>query len=924
MPESKQFKRNKLIIKILLGVIFTAALANCFYLLSIPSDEKNILFLNYSLNRLVLAGFLICGAILAALGWMRINQFGVETIEKIAALFGRRWFISFLVFLFVLTLLFLWMSFMAPPYILQKTQPIVERLRPIGLWLLVVSFACSILAGLFNRGNAQPAEEASGLHKGYLVSAAIVFSFFACAVFVFPKITDDLSFGRYSVPLLITQSMFSWAIIILGLQVWRAMKPKHFGFLTRRIDLIIFIALWVSAAWLWVRQPITFMEGKFFTTIHQHMRALPPNYDIYPSRDSQAYYLISESIVIGKGIYRSLDKSLFLAMQGLNNWLSSGSFERMLNTQTLMLGVFPAIIYLIAKDLHSRAAGLMSSVLVLLLEYNGLKVMDELPLTSMKVLLSEPFVQVFCAVIVLLAVKAFKHNQINNRNDSLFLACGGALGLSAMIRLNTFVVAPLIVLIILVGNIKKPRTWIRRSVFFLIGILIALTPLMIHHADRYDNPLAFMKGKVQNLIIDNRYKKIIKRSFIEIEPARTPGETLSFYRNEDPYLETSHLNDVGADHSFMFLSGNIVPCSAQLNNILRITNELCQDFFYGIRNSADEALNKYTKVVKVIAQHFFNNVISSFAVLPTNLHPQNLYHAIRGQLFWGTFDEANYLPVSGWMIVVNLIILIIGIGSALKNNRQVGSVPLIVFTGYHLSSAMAVTSGNRYSQPVSWVVILYYGLGLITIGNALLKYINGGWDTKIISPDKQDNFKPPNLLSFGLIMLLILTIGSAPVMADRLPHKRYATINKNEIISAILNHSTCLDSDQQRLLTQEMKNLQPKNISASIGRALQPIIYDQETFLAVNGSQAAVESNRFLTFQFIGPQSRTPFRLFYETTYDIPELTHRTDLVVIWVKEENVNRALLLGIIPPQDQGEVFDLNDLTSLPLECWVGLND
>lgn len=908
MPRTNETEKITNLIKTLLLIILIAALANCIYLLSIPADEKNAIILNYSLNRLIIAGFLIAGAAASAYGWVRMNQNGNVLTSKISTFMQKPWMITALVFSFVITILFLWMALMAPPYILQKTRPIVERLLPVGVWLLVVSGSGVFLAGRLKDKSQNRLKTNSKITRSYMLSTAIVLIFLLAGIILYPKLADDVNIGRYSVPLLVTQIVLTWAIITLLSQVFRNLKVPVNGFVARHLDVIIFVGLWAAAIILWVSQPIPFMEDKYFTTIHQHLRPLPPNYEIYPSRDSQAYYFISESIVVGQGIYKSLDKSLFLAFQGLNNWLSGGSYARMLNTQILILAVSPAFIYLIGRELHSRKAGLMVGVLAVLHEFNGLRVVDELPLATVKTLLSEPWVQVFCVVLTWFAIRALKKEHDKTRTY-LFLACGGVLGLSSVIRLNTLVIAPFILFILFIRFIKKPRKLIVKGAFFLFGIILALTPLMLHHADRYNNPLAFMRGKVQNLILNNRYRKIIRSSSIDL--TRVETQTASDFPDNLLQRWTVPFSQIG-DQEFpmmMFFSDNVLGY-ARGNQMLRQALEPAPTF-----------IEPYSKVALVVLRHFINNSISSFSILPTALMPQNTYHAIRGQLFWGTYDEAQFLPVSGWMVAINLIILIIGMGSSINKNQHRGIIPLMVFAGYHLSSALAVTSGNRYTQPVTWIVFVYYGIGLITLSDILLNYVNGLPNKKRQQESLTKQRHLNKVLALSVTTLLILIIGNAPAAADRLPARRYPRVEKEALITEFLNQQTCLDIEDTAKIITTIQESNPKNLYASFGKALQPIEYDHQTFEAVNHSSPQIKGDPFLTYLFLGSHSRTPSRVFFESSNDIPKLAHGSEMILIWSKENKVNRVVMMGVINQLTGVTRYDVDEINNLSLQCWIG---
>ncbi len=72
------------------------------------------------------------------------------------------------------------------------------------------------------------------------------------------------------------------------------------------------------------------------------------------------------------------------------------------------------------------------------------------------------------------------------------------------------------------------------------------------------------------------------------------------------------------------------------------------------------------------------------------------------------------------MISCNLIITLLGAIKSIRQNKWAGIVPLLFFFGYHLGNGAAITAGDRYLQPVFWVILVYFSIGLFEIFNFLL------------------------------------------------------------------------------------------------------------------------------------------------------------------------------------------------------------
>ena len=714
---------------------------------------------------------------------------------------------------------------------------------------------------------------------------------FLFIAWIYPKLTDQLWFGRYSVPILATQIIAAWVLVSLGLLVPGNFWKKLPAFFTDHTDLIIFILIWVFTAFLWVNQPIEFMGDMYSTTIEQHVKPLPPNYEIYPRKDSATYFYITESIVTGGGIYRSIDKSLFLAFEGLNNWLAGGSYEKMLNLQTILLASFPAVIYLLSSKMHSRPAGLLATALAVMQEINGIRLMDEFPVVSSKVLLSEPFMQLWTAIIALSGFQAFKRSEKGQAN--LFIILGGSLGLSALFRLNTVVVIPFIIFMAFIYYFRDRKTMIWSIGVFLFGIFLALSPWMIHNAIKYGDPLAFVKRKVSGVIINNRYEKINK--VVDINNSL-----------EDDKSEISN-KSVG-----------ILPVNyAWNNNQLEKSTNLEMAFAGFIKMRPPFAiLNNPSNISQIFAsifRHYLNNIITSFSILPVSINPQDLFHGSRNQRFWGEYDATSYEGINPVILVINLIILSIGITSAINKHQVIGLVPIAVFLGYHLSNGMAISSGNRYAQPVSWIVFFYFAIGLISISKSLLHLLQYDNQFNKLEPYKTNRINTWVGLIF--VILCVLLIGSAPVAADLLPIERFPKIAEQQLTSAIDNEENLKFGGNSNSIEEFLSSYKTNGLSVTYGRILNPVLVNDEEFKLAYGKADFGGTNKYFTFMMLSPDFGNIERMIFYPQNQLVNIRNGSD-AVIFFRDGNENEALGIGIIDPVFSSQISSYKNISNIPL--------
>ena len=480
-----------------------SAVTNAIWLVSIPSGEGSGFLFNLSAARLALLAVLLAGAIglivVLILSFSKPNII-LHTAGKIFASPAWRT-VSGAAFLILTGVT--WIAIFAPPYLLGRFFAISERLRPLIVWTYS-SLAAFILAEFASQKKAKHTRQRG--RSALLIPVLAVFLVGLILWKTYPLLTDELWFGRYSVPVLAVQIVFSWLAVTLIRHVLLSAKLRLPAWLERHLDLLLFIGFWILAVALWLPQPIEFMDDLYYTAIEQHLRPLPPANAIQPWKDSSTYYWISESVWIGKGIYRSIDKSLFLTVLSVLNRIADGDFARMLDLQVFILAFFPPVVYLIGRKTAGRWAGLLAGLLAVFQELNALRIMDEFPLVSAKVLLSEPYMALWTALLVLAIVNVFNRSSKNGKLP--LIVAGAVLGFSALFRLNTVVCIPFIFLLFLIDERKiNRRFWINISAFTL-GVLLAFTPWMIHNAIRFNNPIAFIRAKVGGVIIDNRYEKI--------------------------------------------------------------------------------------------------------------------------------------------------------------------------------------------------------------------------------------------------------------------------------------------------------------------------------------------------------------------------------------------------------------------------------
>ena len=701
-----------------------------------------------------------------------------------------------------------------------------------------------------------------------LTTFAIVVLLFLFTVWIFPKLSAQLWWS--SVPILITQIFVAWVIATFVMLVPSSFFRGIPALIKKRLDFFIFIFIWVISAILWVNQPVDFESEEYSLTPQQQQFIMPrrPNYEFYPRFDSETYFNISESIVTGGGIYRSIDKPFFLAIESFINWMAGGSFEKMLDFQTMLLASFPAVVFLLGSKLHSRISGLFAASLAVMQGINGIRLM-----ASTKVLLSEPFMQLCTAAIALSAFLAFKANGKERIMRFLFL--GGILGLSTLIRLNTIVLVPFITLIALIFYSRERKTFYLTAGVFFIGIFMAFTPWMIQNSVVSKHPFAFVLTKFRGVIINRRYDRI--------------NEKIELYEASEMDIEELQ------DPEITEAPNESVPDVSTIKPSIPIT----------------------------ILRHFLNNIITSFSTLPGSGIPQDLIYGSRNQRYWAGYNTTLYKGVDPAFFVINLLILSIGASSLIKKYQVIGFIPIAVFVGYQLSNGIAISSGHRYAQPVSWIIFFYYAIGLITISRELFsllkinmdsslpkledKVIRKGWKTELIA-----------------VSLGILILGSTPVIAGHLPIDRYPEISEPNLFNAVNNEGNLRFSAEKGHIEVFFNAVEANKLDVIYGRILTPIFVNNEKFRLFYGKENFGGDGTYLTFNFLGPGTSRFTRMIFYPLSDLVDINNGTDAVIFIDKEGDEKIVIGIGVIDPAFSSKIFSYKEISLIPFSKFYPSKD
>ncbi|MBI5935562.1 MAG: glycosyltransferase family 39 protein [Chloroflexi bacterium] len=474
-------------------------------------------------------------------------------------------------------------------------------------------------------------------------------------------ITPDVAFwNEAGVPLLGLQVLVALAVSFgLGrlLSLPRVASHPFAGKALGKIlvlDILLAALVYALAAGVWMAEP----QRQSFNA----PRPSPPTYEFYPLSDSTSYDLGAQYALIGQGINNDLssDKPLYHFLLALFHLVGGQSVRDTINVQILFLALFPVVLYLLGKDIHSRGLGLFVALLAIFKERNAIAAALDIQVSHAKLMMTEVPTALFVATIALLLFNLERTRPPRAFSTPLWI--GLLIGAATLLRTNAFLFLPLAFLLPLLWRAQPWRQRLVPALSVILGFSLFILPWLL--TNRGPDGRLFIQGKLDAIF--QRYQQFL------------PG-------GSGLNLSTPHV--------------------ASLSENIRVHPRAKRP-----RPILDEGATP----LQFIPAHFLHNQIASVFVLPSTVKFRSLEQTVSSPIWeknWdGTLSAENKI-----MLPLNLVLLAVGLASAFRRWRGAGLVPAMVEIVYFLSNALARTSGSRYLVPADWIVYFYYAIGLFQL-----------------------------------------------------------------------------------------------------------------------------------------------------------------------------------------------------------------
>jgi hypothetical protein len=777
---------------------------------------------------------------------MRLSLFGREPFSQ-----GIRWGAA------TVLISGLIVSFL-PLYRFGNFQDYSIRVFPLVVWLTFVSLLTFVIAWIEKYG-LHVAHFLDTLHAQKTTLSIVLISTTAFAlIWIFIaktgmglRVSDGYWYGA-GVPILGLQIAFAFAI---GMGVLFLERYSVSAYLPSWSEMLIFFLLWGVTAFLWAREPL---RSSFFAP-----GPYSPDSAFHPYSDAATFDLGSQFALIGQGINNGVffDRALYMAFLVFLHTLAGQDYVQVVALQAAIYAVFPAILYLLGKAIHSRSFGFILAILAMLRGINGIAAGSMINLANQKQLLTDFPTVIFAAWFVLMMVWWLKDPA---KNYLYALWAGGIVGLAIMLRTNALFLLPFALL--LAGIIY----WRQKLRGVLIGFLLTFTMFASTFAWGIYNDKSIFD------VFIYRIRVVIEARYPKPQPA--------------PPVSTPEASES---------SSNNVP----------------------VQLDAPQLEERHTEIKPVpifVTIHFLHNLITSVFILPTSFELHDQRHTLKdGAPFWESYWDGKLTFGAGLFLTLNLILIAVGIGAGWRLARLSGLVPLGVFLFYDLANAFARTSGGRYIVPIDWIVLFYFALGLFQVilwGVTLFGFKDDhDIEKNPVAQSASDSifwtWKP--LKKAPWIILFFLLVGTSLPLSEIFFPRRYPDQTQTELLTLL----------EQEGYLQEMGFDRPALTSLSAqspafrvinGRILYPRYFQENDGIPKNRYPYNVMRFPRIAFTMIGPNGENFVILPQDEALYFP---NASDVIVLGCQEGAYIDALAVVVI--EKQTAVVYVRQPAS-PLQC------
>lgn len=836
-------------------------------LLAIPTDPKNRQIIGFSLTRIALLGtafFLF--VVFLGLAWLAYKRPKWRQRFLDPLLIQDRLFYTATIGLIVVALslwfgAFRYNNYSHPFRVVARYAAYYERLFPfiVGLFFVCLTLALGLI--ILRNGihfSALRRERPLWLFTAVCLGILLIIGLFMLFTGIGLK-PDSVGWGSPGVPLLFYQVLLAWfaGLAFLGLLLLpnRSLKPWQ----TVLMDLVLCVALWAAAVSVWSSQDV---QRSYFAP-----SPTAPNNEVYPYSDAGFYDYTAQSLLLGYGFLNGevVPRPLYILFLAIFHAIVGQGYEQTIYIQTLLLATLPVFLYLLGKTLHSRGLGLTLGILGILREMNSIVSTPWVEVSHSKLFMADLPTTVAIIALAWLSVRWLIHSK-RNWPDAFLV--GGVLGIAALLRTQSILLAPAILMASLWVYWRQWKRYLLTTLLLLLGLALVISPWLARNWVKTGR-LVFDDPTTQSALVAQRYS-----TELGAMPTRNPGEDAGEYAS-------------------------------------RLSASVRQ---YMLRNPGG--------VARFVTAHSLNNLVSTVLVLPMRFSiDQACDTFIVCTPFWISLVD-HFTFGDAVLLILNLLIVSFGIACSWRRWKAAGIIPLIFLLVYSLSNGLARNSARRYILPVDWVSYLYLAIGLFEFAiwvAVLLGAQREKIQTVLAQPEINPQSPKPSVawIKIGSTGIVLLLVGLSLPLAEVFRPPEFQAETTEQIISSTLNTPLL---NNLSVSTQAIQAFSEQDQAVALkGRAFYPRFYAPLDGEPGSGWPAyqpyEYRATGKVGFILIGPQGATQVNIALDNPPNY--FPNAKDMLVIGCQENNYVDALLVAYLDGSKQVILRSPVDRLSCPLK-------
>jgi hypothetical protein len=714
---------------------------------------------------------------------------------------------------FVLALLLFLLRYLNP----ENSLSTYQRLSPLLWYLLILSIQFVFFFLVSYRGfHSNNLTSFQSIYRAALAAFCLLL-----LILIFISLTrlgltpDPAYWGEPGVPLL------GWQLA-LALLAGGVVFVLLFSASARAMGLLLPVVIYLLAVVLWLSVPIEALTNSFYMPIN------PPAFQPFPYSDAGYYDQMAHSLLIGHPYQGTIPtRPLYIFLLTVLHLVFGENYQNIILGQTFVLAVIPLVFYYLGTRLHSRVAGVIIALFFIFREWTTLLVSSHTRVSSTKSFLVD-----LPTLLLLTLACFFAIRWLEQRNAKTALIAGGMFGLLLLLRTQSLLVLPAILLIALLILGWRNRSFYLLSSFFVLGLLVTILPWLTHnyfHSGQFAFDAPFQYKVIASQYAYSGNLDIANYDF----EGRGLGRVLVEFALKDP------------------------------------------GFVFGF-----------------IANHFLAAQIHGLLALPLIKPYRGIFEPIN--LYWmdwnGRLEWYNLL-----LLVFYLAVIALGLGSAWKRWRWIGLLPLAFSTGYALATAVGRFSGWRYDLPADWVWYFYSGIGFaeLLFQASLLfgakEASRAEWSrglpfaraSSALEPDVRAGERA--LTEVLILASLFAFVSALPWLAKNIAHPRYADQSQETLVAEIasLPKAPALEAVYAFISQPEA--------FVQTGRVLYPRFFSKEDGLASAHPWPAYALREYPRMGFILLNQSSVSVVF--PTKRLPAFPHARDAIVVGCQREDYVEA---------------------------------